>query len=236
MSAREGGRLVRLALDPRITAARDTEYAELIGNYLSDLEFRAEVDAYVGGQGLAVVDASPMQLVLSVADPDSPYSFRRDPGRPGDYTYDQRVCAGLIHLAIVCLAYPTARDLVSDRTPRLSVLQVDRRLRAAASAAREDGQTADRPSQQPELERAWALYDRQPQTHDISDKRAYMRGTLRWVAREFEWLADHALARRETDEDGGRYRLSRRHRVLARQLAVPAATRALLEFAAGEDA
>jgi hypothetical protein len=236
VSARDVGRLVRLALDPRTTAARDTEYEQLIGTYLADLEFRTEVDAYVSGQGLAVVDASPMQLVLSVADPDSPYAFRRDPGRPGTYSYDERVCAGLIHLAIACLAYPTARDLVSDRTPRLSVLQVDRRLRAAAGAAREEGQSADRPSQQPELERAWALYDRQPQTRDISDKRAYMRGTLRWVGREFEWLAEHALARRETDEDGGRYRLTRRHRVLARQLAVPAATRTLLELAAEEDA
>lgn len=228
MSAREAGRLVRLALDPRVTAARDTEYAQLIGTYLTDLEFRAEVNELAGGQGLVVIDASPMQLVLSVTDPDGPFSFRRQSGRPGNYSYDERVGAGLIQLAIVCLAYPTARDLVSDRTPRLSVLQVDRRLRAAA-AAREDGQSADRPTEQPELERAWALYDRQPQTHDISDKRAYMRGSLRWVAREFEWLADHALARRETDEDGGRYRLTRRHRVLASQVAVPAATRALLD-------
>jgi hypothetical protein len=167
--------------------------------------------------------------VLSVTDPDSPFWFRRQGGRPGTYSYDERVCAGLIHLAIVCLAYPTARDLASDRTPRLSVLQVDRRLRAAA-AAREHGQSTDRPKEQPELERAWALYDRQPQTHDISDKRAYMRGSLRWVTREFEWLEDHALARRETDDDGGRYRLTRRHRVLASSVAVPAATRELLDI------
>lgn len=232
MSARDAGRLVRLALDPRITSARDAEYAQLIGNYLADLEFRAEVDAFAGGQGLQVIDASPMQLVLSVTDPDSPFAFRRQLGRPGTYTYDERVCAGLIQLAIVGLAYPTARDLVSDRTPRLSVLQVDRRLRAAASA-REHGQSPDRPSDQPELERAWALYARQPQTHDISDKRAYMRGSLRWVGREFEWLADHALARRETDEDGGRYRLTRRHRVMASQVAVPAATAELLDTQEG---
>lgn len=229
MSARDAGRLVRFALDARVTAAKDAEYAQLLGTYLADLEFRAEVDAFASGQGLSVVDASPMQLVLSVTDPDSPFSFRRQAGRPGSYSYDERVCAGLIHLAIVCLAYPTARDLVSDRTPRLSVLQVDRRLRAAASA-RKDGQNADRPSEQPELERAWALYARQPQTHDISDKRAYMRGSLRWVGREFEWLEGHALARRETDDDGGRYRLTRRHRVLANQLAVPVAMRALLDI------
>jgi hypothetical protein len=229
MSAREAGRLVRFALDTRATAARDAEYAQLLGTYLADLDFRAEVEAFASGQGLTVIDASPMQLVLSVTDPDSPFSFRREPGRPGTYSYDERVCAGLIHLAIVCLAYPTARDLLSDRTPRLSVLQVDRRLRAAA-AARGDGQSADRPSEQPELERAWALYARQPQTHEISDKRAYMRGSLRWVTREFEWLEDHALARRETDDDGGRYRLTRRHRVLASTMAVPIATRTLLEI------
>jgi hypothetical protein len=229
VSARDAGRLVRLALDSRITGARDTEYAQLVGTYLTDLEFRAEVDAFAGGQGLAVVDASPLQLVLSVTDPDSPFSFRRNPGRAGEYDYDARVCAGLIHLAIVCLAYPTARDLASDRTPRLSVLQVDRRLRSAAVPAREAGQSPDRPTDQPELERAWALYARQPQTHEIADKRAYTRGTLRWVTREFEWLGSHALARKEADEEGGRYLLTRRHRVLARQVAVPAATRALIE-------
>jgi hypothetical protein len=229
MSARDAGQLVRFALDPRATAAKDVEYAQLLGTYLADLEFRAEVDAYASGQGLTVIDASPMQLILGVTDPDSPFSFRRQTGRAGTYSYDERVCAGLIHLAIVCLAYPTARDLVSDRTPRLRVLQVDRRLRAAA-AAREDGQTADRPTEQPELERAWALYARQPQTHDISDKRAYMRGSLRWVTREFEWLQDHALARRETDDDGGRYRLTRRHRLLASKMAVPLATRTLLDL------
>ena len=227
MSARDAGRLIRFGLDPRANAARDTDYAQLLGVYLADLEFRAEVDAVVSGQGLAVIDASPMQLVLSVSDPDSPFSFRRQPGRPGNYSYDERVCAGLIQLAIVCLAYPTAQDLVSDRTPRLSALQVDRRLRAAASA-RQDGQTPDRPSDQPELEHAWALYERQPQTRDISDKRAYSRGTLRWVGREFEWLEEQALARRETEDDGGRYRLARRHRVLASQVAVPAALAALL--------
>jgi hypothetical protein len=229
MSARDAGRIVCFALDTRATAAKDTEYAQLLSAYLTDLDFRTEVEAFTSGQGLTVIDASPMQLVLSATDPDSPFSFRRQTGRPGTYSYDERVCAGLIQLAIVCLAYPTARDLVSERTPRLSVLQVDRRLRAAA-AAREDGQSADRPSEQPELERAWALYARQPQTHDISDKRAYIRGSLRWVTREFEWLEDHALARCETDEDGGRYRLTRRHRVLANKMAVPIATRALLEI------
>ncbi len=228
MRARDAGRLLRLALDPRLTAVRDAEYALLTGTYLVDLEFRSEVDAYASGQGLAVVDASQLQLVLSVTDPDSPFAFRRNPGRPATYDYDERVCAGLIQLAIVCLAYPTAPDLVSDRTPRLSVLQVDRRLRFAASS-RPEGQSADRPSEQPELERAWALYARQPQTHDISDKRAYARGTLRWVGREFEWLEEQALARRETDDDGGRYSLTRRHRLLASKVAVPAATRALLD-------
>lgn len=226
MSARDAGRLVRLALDPRVTAARDTEYAQLIGTYLADLEFRAEVRQRPRAAGPR---RKPDAARLERDRPDSPFAFRRQLGRPGTYSYDERVCAGLIQLAIVCLAYPTARDLVSDRTPRLSVLQVDRRLRAAATA-REDGQSADRPSEQPELERAWALYARQPQTHDISDKRAYMRGSLRWVGREFEWLSEHALARRETDEDGGRYRLTRLHRVLANQLAVPAATRALLDL------
>jgi hypothetical protein len=169
-----------------------------------------------------------MQLVLSVSDPDSPFAFRRQIGRPGTYDYDDRVCAGLIQMAIVCLAYPTARDLASDRTPRLSVLQVDRRLRAAAST-HADGQTADRPAQSPELEHAWALYARQPQTRDTTDNRAYRRGSLRRVAREFEWLQDHALAKHETDEEGGTYRLTRRHRVLASQMAVPAAMSALLD-------
>src|SRR5439155_1012315 len=107
--------------------------AQLLGSFLADLDFRAEVEALASGLGLTVIDASPMQLVLSVTDPDSPFSFRRQTGRPGTYGYDERVCAGLIQLAIVCLAYPTGRDLVSDRTPRLSVLQVDRRLRAAAA-------------------------------------------------------------------------------------------------------
>jgi hypothetical protein len=226
VSARDAGQLIRLALDPRMTAAQDTEYAQLIGNYLSDLDFRAEVDAFASGEGLVVMDASPTQLVLSVSDPDSPFAFRRQPGRPGTYDYDDRVCAGLIQMAIVCLAYPTARDLASDRTPRLSVLQVDRRLRAAASA-HEVGQSADRPAESPELERAWALYARQPQTHDTSDNRAYRRGSLRRVAREFEWLQEHGLARHEADEEGGTYRLTRRHRILASQVAVPAATRVL---------
>jgi hypothetical protein len=60
MSARDAGRLVRFALDPRATAARDAEYAQLLNTYLSDLEFRAEVDAFAGGQGLVVIDASAM--------------------------------------------------------------------------------------------------------------------------------------------------------------------------------
>ena len=63
MSARDAGRIVCFALDTRATAAKDTEYAQLLSAYLTDLDFRAEA--------AAVLPESKAQALVALCENES---------------------------------------------------------------------------------------------------------------------------------------------------------------------
>jgi hypothetical protein len=221
MSVTDATRLVALALQGSRTPRQDPEYRELLALALADEAFGLDVRHVADGMGLEILRLDRAGLVVSPHE-DSPFAPRLADYPVTMRTADERLCHGLIHVAIAALAYPRAEDLEPrDDVVRLSVQEVDEHLwRLAKLRAEREGSVADAPTDRPELEPAWAVWNRQRSTASTPDGRAHMRTTRRWVEHAFGWLVDHGLAERATDAGGGTYRLLSRHRLLIAHVAV----------------
>lgn len=221
MSATDAARLVARALQGARDPRTDPEYRQLLGDALRDEAFGLDVRHVADGLGLEILRFDRHGLVLSPHD-DSPFAPRLADYPVTMRTADERLCHGLIHVAIAALAYPRAEDLEPrDDVVRLTVREVDEHLwRLADDRAERDGASGDAPVDEPELEPAWAVWRRQRSTASTPDGRAHLRTTRRWVEHAFGWLVDHGLAKRYNDGDGGTYQLLTRHRLLVSQVTV----------------
>ena len=66
------GQLIAFGLDPRLSPGRSGDYHELITHFRSDSDFRQRVIAVAAGQGLDILDGSPVYgLVLAAKGTDS---------------------------------------------------------------------------------------------------------------------------------------------------------------------
>ncbi len=219
MSTAEAATLVRLSLDSRASVRADPERLQLLARYHADTSFQADVRGIADGLGLDVLADGREGLVLS-ARSDGPFAPRLEDYPLAVRSAAERLCHGLIHVAIASLAYPRADDLdEQDRVIRLSVHEVDEHLWRLADARLEaDPDAADAIDGDLGLVPAWAAWRRQRRAGQTQDGRAHMRTTRRWIEVAFEWLSQHDLALRVTDEGGGTFRLTRRHRTLVREV------------------
>ncbi|HUE28593.1 MAG TPA: hypothetical protein VMP89_17600, partial [Solirubrobacteraceae bacterium] len=77
------GQIIAYGLDPRLSPGRNARYAELVALFRNDSKFRSQVDIVTVGQGLQILDCSPIYgLVLTASGPDSPYHMRLDEYAP----------------------------------------------------------------------------------------------------------------------------------------------------------
>ncbi len=221
MSTTDAARLVALALQGQRDPRNDPEYRQLLGMALADEPFGLDVRHIADGMGLEVLRLDRQGLVLTPHD-DSPFAPRLADYPVTMRTADERLCHGLIHIAIAALAYPRAEDLEArDDIVRLTVREVDEHLwRLADDRAEQEGARGDAPVDQPELEPAWAVWRRQRSVASTPDGRAHPRTTRRWVEHAFAYLVDHGLAKRYNDADGGTYQLLTRHRLLIANVTV----------------
>src|SRR5438093_1487185 len=106
----KSGRLVRFALLPRLLPSDDTEYLQLIREFLSNAAFQDVTNALARGLGLRVLSVSTQSGLVLGAASDSPFKLRRE-----DYhsrmSASDRIVQGLIHLAIAAWCFPRAEDL-----------------------------------------------------------------------------------------------------------------------------
>ncbi len=217
MSTTDAATLVRFALDRRASSFNDPEHRELRAR-LGDEGFRVEVHHVADGLGLEVLYAGPSGLLLS-ARTDSPFAPRLEDYPLTVRSAADRLCHGLIHVAVGALAYPRADDLEDrDRVIRLTVHDVDAHLWQMAERRAEDHAGTDVPVADLTLEPAWAAWKRQRRAGQTQDGRAHPRTTRRWVEVAFDWLVEHDLAQRVGEEGGGTYRLNRAHRALVAEV------------------
>jgi hypothetical protein len=189
------GQLVGYGLDPRVLPGRNVRYAELIMRFRNDGGFRHSVEAILDGQGLAILDCSPvLGLVLTSSGPDSPYYMRLE-----DYAQmkpDERHLNAFVFLAIATACYPTpdALDAEDGPLPQLTVDQVLRLMNRMAERIRERGRDVDPPVDQPQLEPLYRMVLRWREGDTTDDGRSNPHVKAGMVKRALKWLAANGLA------------------------------------------
>lgn len=189
------GELIGFGLDPRLTPGRNARYAELVTVYRNDDRFRTTVEESAGGQGLSILDCSPLYgLVLAAASPESPYAMRLD--QYAAMTTDERHLNALVFLTIATACYPTAAELEVDdsRLRSVTVQSVVRLIRQVAERIAERARDADPPVDQPQLEPLYRLVLRWRVSDTTEDARSNPKVLTGMVRRALKWLAANGFA------------------------------------------
>jgi hypothetical protein len=237
--AEAAARLVALGMRPKQLPARDAVYAELVGRYGQDDEFKALVHAVAAGLGLVVLAVTRQTGIVLAAQEDSLFEIKMDEyarrtaigGRRGA----EKVIHGVIHMAVAALGFPRPDDLANDTyVGRVAVEQVDATVRDAcrvlddrAKAAEENNDPLD---DMPDLERTWRAYARRPAAAITKDGRLAADSTRGMTAKAMRFLAEQGLLVQVSGEQGGTFRTTPRYQVHVRELAAVRAFDELLEL------
>jgi hypothetical protein len=227
-----------LGVRGKLIPSRSEPYLRLVRRYLADSEFAAQVRAAAVGWGLSVLDVSVRSGLVLAALSGSVFEVRLD-----DYVRlasrenrdREKILHGIVHLAAAALCFPRADDLADDAyVGRVSVAAVDTIVRETCRVLqnRIDGsaESGDPVSDAPELEEAWRVYLRRPETATTRDARQNATTTLAIAKRALRWLADRGLLVPMSEDDGGTYRTTSRYQVQVRELAAHAAFQDLVSL------
>lgn len=217
------GRLIGFGLQPKLNAARDEEYRELLALYRDDVDFRRAVNDTAEGQGLVVLGGDDQALILG-ARASSPFAARLEEYggalRSGARQSEERLVHGLIQLALAAYVFPDAQALEQDgRVVRVSALQLDSYLRDLCGLLGQERRDEDPPADYPEFEQAYRVYSRRHAARETSDGRGHASSTVQMTKRALEWLEAQSLVRKASDDDEGTYQVLGRYRTLVRDLA-----------------
>lgn len=210
------GRLIRYGLEPKLTPARNAEYAELVSRARNDSDFAAAVVATAIGQGLEVLEVDPLLGISLAATDESPYTMRMEDyaKRPGE----ERALHALVQLAIAATAYPTTESLDDDRVQAVSVSEVAERVLHISRRLRDRLGPGDPPDDEPQMEPIYRFLLRTPLTATTPDERAHMGTLTGAVKRGLRFLVEQGLADPlETPPDS--FRLRARYRIHVRDAA-----------------
>lgn len=189
------GRLIAFGLEPRLSPGRSGDYQELVTRFRRDHDFRHRVAAVAEGQGLDILDCSPVYgLVLAANGPDSPYAMRLQ-----DYasmSAEERHLNAFTFLAIAAACFPTADALDAEDgpLPQISVAQVVGLMNRMAERVRERAQDQDPPVADPEAESLYRLVLRWRDGDTTGDERSNPHVKTGMVRRALKWLAANGLA------------------------------------------
>jgi len=189
------GQIVGFGLNPRNAPGRNPDYAALVSRYRADPDFRMRVAALAEGQGLVILDCSPvLGLVLAARGPESPYYMRLD-----DYaqmTAEERHLNAFAFLCIATACYPTADALDADdgALPQLSVSEVVRLMNRTAERMRDRARDSDPPVAEPQAEPLYRLVLRWREGDQTGDERSNPHVKTGMVKRALKWLAQNGFA------------------------------------------
>ena len=189
------GELIAFGLDPRTAPGRHAHYADLVTRFRTNSEFRQQVEVVAQGQGLDILDCSPVYgLVLTACGADSPYRMRLDDY--GTMTPDERLLNAFVFLAIATASYPSSESLESEDgpLPQITVAQVLRLINRLAERLRDQSVDGDPPLHQPELEPLYRLVLRWREGDTTGDERSNPHVKSGMVRRALKWLAANGFA------------------------------------------
>lgn len=213
-------RLVAFGLTPGLRPAREPAYQQLIERYRTDVAMRQCTDTVARGLQLAVLGFTPQGIVLGAGE-DGPFAYRLSDYRRTTLGVEDRMCHGLVQLAIAAWCFPTAQDLVaSDDSAgiRFSTNKVVGYLGRLCEELQRRSQH-DPELGSAELREAWRAILQRPETRATPDGRR-TAGTLHgMVEYALEVLEKSSLVRRASDEDGGTWQALAAYRIHVRELA-----------------
>lgn len=202
------GQMIAFGLDPRMSPGRNHDYQELVTRFRTDSDFRQRVVSVAAGQGLDVLDCSPVYgLVVAATSPESAYYMRLE-----DYAAmspEERHLNAFVFLAIATACFPTADSLDADDgpLPQITVPQVLRLMNRMAERIREKVQKDDPPVGEPQLEPLYRLVLRWREGDTTGDERSNPHVKAGMVRRALKWLAANGFADEVgTVKDGFRIR------------------------------
>lgn len=234
--AADAARLVAFGLQPKLSPARDAEYADILRRYRDEPAFARVTDAVATGLGLIVLEVSARAGMVVTAAEDSVFAVRMgDYARRASADSADRFLHGLAHLAVAAMAFPRPEDLADDGyIGRITVNGVDSFVRQACrrleERAVEQGENTDPTSEAPGLESAWRVYARRSATGATKDARRLAGSTTGIIGKAVAFLADSGFLQRTGDDSGGTYRTTARYQLQVRDMAGNAALRELLEL------
>jgi hypothetical protein len=223
-TSEDAGRLIAAALARG--RGLDSAHRELIRRFRTDGAFRGQVEAFGRGLGLRVLDVIDTGLVLA-ADADSPFAFRLAEYRQ-NLSVEERLCHGMIQVAIAAYCFPTAASLEDDDRGLVPVAVQDvvEYLKAACIELQRRA-TIDPDLARPELQEAWRVVLSRPETRETTDGRRATLPLAGMVAFALERLGQEGLMRKDSEERGGRWQVRPAWRVQVREIAAHEAFRLL---------
>lgn len=220
----QAAQLVAFGLRPKLRPIEDPDYLELVRRYRQQDTFARAVQAVADGMGLDVLDVAETAGAVLGARDDSAFAIRLEDyyRRAKETQTRRRVLHGLAQLAIAACCFPRPDDLEDpEHAPRVAVNEVDEYLRDLCRRLdeRHSGEELDPPADQPEMERAWRMYARQPEAAATGDQRAHEGATRQVITKAFDALIEQGMMRKVAVDHGGAYRPTPAYRVHVHELA-----------------
>lgn len=217
----DAARLLGYGLRPKLRPAASPDYQELLRRYRNEGALRERVFAVARGLGLLVLGATDHGLVLG-AHQDGPFAMTLGDYRRKTATVAERLCHGLIQLAVAAWCFPTAQDLEerdSVAGPKVSVNRLVEYLVEIAETLKAEAGDRDPEGDHPELAEAWRTVLARAETRTSRDGRRSPSTLAGMVAHALESLESGGLFRRIDENGGGTFQALGSYRVQVRELA-----------------
>jgi len=217
----DAARLVSYGLRPTLRPAREPDYAELLGRYRGDGSFRELVVVVARGLGLSVLGETELGLVLG-AEETGPFALRLASYRRAGLSVEERMCHGLIQLAIAAWCFPTARSLEEPDSTAGARVTVQGLVEYVVGLCQEFENKAgddDAVAESPELQEAWRTVLTRAETRTTPDGRRSPGTLAGMIAHALEFLERGGLLRKLGEDGGGTWQALAAYRIQARELA-----------------
>ncbi len=221
-TAEDASRLIAFALGRNRTP--EPIHRELTRRFRADGAFHGYVESIARGLGLRVLDVLDSGLVLA-ANADSPFAFRLSDYRQ-NLLVEDRLCHGMVQLAIATWCFPTAAALEDEERGLVPVTVHDvvEHLKATCLELQRRA-TMDPDVARPELQEAWRIVLSRADTRDTGDGRRAALTLAGMVGFALERLEKECLLRKDGDERGERWLSRPAFRIQVRELAAHEAFR-----------
>jgi hypothetical protein len=209
--AHDAGRLLGFALATR-SAATSKDYAELLRRYDDEPSLRTIVDGVCDGLGLRVVYVGKHGLIVTASE-TSPFHLNAEDYRSG-MTPEERICHGVIQVAIAAWSFPRAETLAQDddvQAALLTAAELAKWLKDFAEA--ENARRAENPDpDEADEKRTWRVVLAQALTKETKSKRESRQSLIGMCGYALDYLTREGLLRL-VDEKKGIYQGTSAYRI-----------------------